>query len=54
MTTAIERPKRREISVEEAMIEMHPASVSARRIEDASEILWDSSMSAATASNLNE
>ncbi|BAN78229.1 IS256 family transposase [Adlercreutzia equolifaciens] len=41
-------------TVEEAMIEMHLAGVSTRRIEDVSEILWGSSVSAATVSNLNE
>lgn len=50
----IERCRRRETSVEEAMIEMHPAGASTRRIEDASEILRGSSVPAATASNLNE
>lgn len=39
-TAAIERHRRRESSVEEAMIEMHLAGVSSRRIEDVSEILW--------------
>lgn len=53
-TTIIERYKRREASVEEAMIEMYLAGVSTRRIEDVSEILWGSSVSAATVSNLNE
>ena len=53
-TAAIERHRRRESSVEEAMIEMHLAGVSTRRIEDVSEILWGSSVSAATVSNLNE
>lgn len=53
-TAIIERYRRRESSVEEAMIEMHLAGVSTRRIEDVSEILWGSSVSAATVSNLNE
>ena len=53
-TAIIERYKRRESSVEEAMIEMYLAGVSTRRIEDVSEILWGSSVSAATVSNLNE
>ena len=53
-TAIIERYRRRGTSVEEAMIEMHLAGVSTRRIEDVSEILWGSSVSAATASNLNE
>lgn len=53
-TAIIERYKRRETSVEEAMIEMHLAGISTRRIEDVSEILWGASVSAATVSNLNE
>ena len=53
-TAIIERYRRRETSVEEAMIEMYLTSVSTRRIEDVSEILWGSSVSAATVSNLNE
>lgn len=36
------------------MMEMHLAGVSARRIENVSEILWGSSVSAAAVSNLNE
>lgn len=39
-TAIIERHKRRETSVEEAMIEMYLAGVSTRRIEDVSEVLW--------------
>ena len=53
-TAAIERYRRRETSVDEAMIEMYLAGVSTRRIEDVSEILWGSSVSAATVSNLDE
>ncbi|MDM8271576.1 IS256 family transposase [Thermophilibacter provencensis] len=53
-TVIIERCRRRETSVEEAMIETCLAGVSTRRIEDVSEILWGSSVSAATVSNLNE
>lgn len=53
-TAIIERYRRRETSVEEAMIEMYLAGVSTRRIEDVSEILWGASVSAATVSNLNE
>ena len=53
-TAVIERCRRRETSVEEAMTEMRLAGVPARRIEDVSEILWGSSVSAATVSNLNE
>ena len=53
-TAIIERHRRRETSVEEAMIEMYLAGVSTRRIEDVSEALWGASVSAATVSNLNE
>ena len=55
LATAITgRYRRRESSVEEAMIEMHLAGVSTGGIEDVSEILWGSSVSAATVSNLDE
>lgn len=53
-TAVIERYRRRETSVEEAIIEMYLAGVSTRRIEDVSEILWGSGVSAGTVSNLNE
>lgn len=53
-TAIIERYKRREESIEEAMIEMYLAGVSTRRIEDVSEVLWGASVSAGTVSNLNE
>ena len=53
-TAVIERYRRRETSVEEAIIEMYLAGVSARRIEDVSEILWGAGVSAGTVSNLNE
>ena len=36
----IERYERRESSVEEALVEMHLAGVSARRVEDITEALW--------------
>lgn len=45
---------RRETSVKEAMIKMYLAGVSTRRIEDVSEILWGSKVSAGMVSNLNE
>ena len=53
-TAIVERCRRREASVEEAMIETCLAGVSTRRIEDVSEILWGPSVSAATVSNLSE
>lgn len=54
VTAIIERYKRREVSVEEAIVEMYLAGVSTRRIEDVGEILWGASVSAGTVSNLNE
>lgn len=39
-TAIIERYRRRECSVEEALIEMHLAGVSVRRVEDITEALW--------------
>ena len=53
-TAIIDRYRRRETSVEEAMIEMYLAGVSTRRIEDVSEALWGASVSASTVSSLNE
>lgn len=53
-TAVIERYKRRETSVEEAIIETYLAGVSTRRIEDVSEILWGAGVSAGTVSNLND
>ena len=50
----IERYKRRETSVEEAIIEMYLAGVSTRRIEDIGEALWGAGVSAGTASNLDD
>lgn len=53
-TAIIERYKRRECSVEEALIEMYLAGVSVRRVEDISEALWGSRVSASTVSELNQ
>lgn len=53
-TTVIERCKRRETSVEEAIIEMRLAGVSTRRIEDVDETLWGAGVSAGTVPNLND
>ena len=53
-TSIIERYKRRETSVEEALIEMYLAGVSVRRVEDISEALWGSKVSPGTISNLNQ
>ena len=53
-TAVIERYRRRETSVEEAISEMYLAGVSTRRIEDVSEILWGAGVSAGTVSNPDE
>lgn len=53
-TAVIERYRRRETSVEEAIIEMYLAGVSTRRIEDVSQMLWGAGVSAGTVSNLND
>ena len=54
-TAVIEqRYRRRESSVEEALIEMYPAGVSVRRVEDITEVLWDSKVSPAAVSELNK
>ena len=50
----IERYKRRECSVEEALIEMYLAGVSVRRVEDITQALWGTKVSAGTISNLNK
>ena len=39
-TAIVERYRRRESSVEEAVIEMYLAGVSVRRVEDIAEALW--------------
>ena len=41
-TAIIERYRRRESSVEEALVEMYLAGVSVRRVEDITEALWGS------------
>jgi transposase-like protein len=53
-TAIIERYKRRESSVEEALIEMYLAGVSVRRVEDITEALWGTHVSPATISELNQ
>ena len=53
-TAIIERYRRRESSVEEALIEMYLAGVSVRRVEDITEALWGTKVSAATVSELNK
>lgn len=53
-TAIIERYRRRESSVEEALIEMYLAGVSVRRVEDITQALWGSRVSASTVSELNQ
>ena len=52
-TAIIERYRRRESSVEEALVEMYLAGVSVRRVEDITEALWGSKVSPGTISHLN-
>jgi transposase-like protein len=53
-TAIIERYKRREASVEEALIEMYLAGVSVRRVEDITQALWGTRVSSGTVSTLNK
>ena len=53
-TAIIERYRRREASVEEALIEMYLAGVSVRRVEDITEALWGTRVSSGTVSKLNQ
>jgi transposase-like protein len=53
-TAIVERYRRRESSVEEALIEMYLAGVSVRRVEDITEALWGTRVSPGTVSNLNK
>jgi transposase-like protein len=53
-TEIIERYRRRESSIEEAMMEMYLAGVSVRRVEDITEALWGTRVSPSTVSELNQ
>jgi putative transposase len=53
-TAIVERYKRRESSVEEALVEMYLAGVSVRRVEDITEALWGTRVSSGTVSRLNQ
>ena len=53
-TAIIERYRRREASVEEALVEMYLAGVSVRRVEDVTEALWGTRVSSGTVSRLNQ
>lgn len=50
----IERYRRREVSVEEAIVQMYLAGVSVRRVEDVTEALWGTRVSSGTVSKLNQ
>lgn len=50
----IRRYQRREISVEEALVEMYLAGVSVRKVENITEKLWGQSVSSSTISQLNK
>ena len=52
-TAIIERYRRRETSVEEALVEMYLAGVSVRRVEDITEALWGTKVSSGTVSRMN-
>ena len=53
-TAIIQRYQKREISVEEALVEMYLAGVSVRRVEDITQALWGTRVSAGTVSRLNQ
>jgi putative transposase len=53
-TAMIERYRRRESSVEEALVEMYLAGVSVRRVEDITQALWGTRVSPSTVSELNQ
>src|SRR6266481_6303976 len=53
-TAIIERYRRRETSVEEALVEMYLAGVSTRRVEDITEALWGLRVSSSTVSELDK
>jgi transposase-like protein len=53
-SAVVERYRRRETSVEEALVEMYLAGVSVRRVEDITEALWGVRVSSSTVSELNK
>ena len=53
-TALIDRYRRKESSVEEALVEMYLAGVSVRRVEDITEALWGTRVSSSTVSDLNQ
>jgi transposase-like protein len=53
-TAIIERYRRRDISIKEALVQMYLAGVSVRRVEDITEALWGTWVSSGTVSKLNQ
>lgn len=53
-TSIINRYRRRESSIEEALVEMYLAGVSVRRIADVTDALWGNRVSSSTVSKLNQ
>ncbi|RLB64340.1 MAG: IS256 family transposase [Deltaproteobacteria bacterium] len=53
-TAIIEQYRRREISVEEALMQMYLAGVSVRRVEDITQALWGERVSPSSISDLNQ
>ena len=53
-TAILERYVRRDISIEEAIVQMHLAGVSVRRVEDVTEPLWGTRVSSGKVSKFNQ
>ena len=53
-TAIIERYRRRESSVEEALIEMYLAGISVRRVEDITEALWGTRVAPSSAARIDK
>ena len=53
-TAIIERYRRCDISIEEAIVQMYLAGVSVRRVEDITEALWGTRASSGTVSKFNQ
>lgn len=53
-TAIIKRYRHRDISIEEAIVQMYLAGASVRRVEDITEALWGTRVSSGTVSKLNQ
>lgn len=53
-TAVIERYRRKEASIEDALIEMYLALVSVCRVEDITQVLWGTRVSAGTINDINQ